>query len=97
MTAFIMGQMEIHSRDWMEEYFARIPELVTRHVGKFVVRGGDPTRTEGDSPAPDAAFILEFPDRAHAEAFWNSKEFQTLATLRRSGSTLDSILVDALD
>ena len=50
----------------------------------------------GDNPVPDAAFIIEFPDRKKAEDFWNSKEFQTLAVLRRSGSTLNAIIVDAL-
>ena len=51
---------------------------------------------EGSDPLPDAAFILEFPDRAHAQRFWNSDEFQRLAILRRSGSTLNAILVDKL-
>ncbi|MFB9150681.1 DUF1330 domain-containing protein [Roseovarius ramblicola] len=97
MTAFIIGQMTIHSRDWMEEYFSKIPDVVARHKGKFTVRGGEPERMEGDNPVPDAAFIIEFPDRDHAKSFWNSDEFQSLAVLRRSGSMLNSILVDALE
>ncbi|NKW71615.1 DUF1330 domain-containing protein [Rhodobacteraceae bacterium R_SAG10] len=51
---------------------------------------------EGYVPLPDAAFIFEFTDRDHARAVWNSDEFQTLAALRCSGSTLNSILVDNL-
>ncbi|UMA64370.1 DUF1330 domain-containing protein [Roseivivax marinus] len=96
MPAFIIGQMTIQSRDWMEEYFSRIPDLVARHNGTFRVRGGDPALLEGDDPLPDAAFIIEFPDREHALSFWNSDEFQTLAVLRRSGSSLNSIVVDGL-
>lgn len=96
MTAFVIGQMQIHSRAWMEEYFAKIPRVVADHKGKFLVRGGDPELLEGENPLPDAAFIIQFPDRNHAKAFWNSDEFQTLAVLRRSGSTLNSILVDKL-
>ncbi|MFC4215937.1 DUF1330 domain-containing protein [Pseudophaeobacter arcticus] len=96
MAAFVIGQMMIQSRDWMEEYFSKIPEVVQQHQGVFRVRGGNPLRMEGESPVPDAAFIIEFPDREHGEAFWNSDEFQSLAVLRRSGSTLNAILVDAL-
>lgn len=96
MPAFIIGQMQIHSRDWMEEYFSKIPDVVSRHEGRFRVRGGDPVRMEGESPVPDAAFIIEFPDRSHAEAFWNSPDFQALAILRRTGSKLNAILVDSL-
>lgn len=97
MTAYIIGQMEIHSRSWMEEYFAKIPEVVASHKGVFRVRGGNPERLEGDKALPDAAFIIEFPDRDHATSFWNSDAFQSLAVLRRSGSTLNAILTDALD
>ncbi|WP_127559881.1 DUF1330 domain-containing protein [Nioella ostreopsis] len=96
MTAFVIGQMQIHSRDWMEAYFAKIPDVVAAHQGQFIVRGGDPERLEGEAPLPDAAFIIAFPDRDHARAFWVSDAFQTLAVLRRSGSTLNAVLVDKL-
>lgn len=96
MAAYVIGQMEIHSRDWMEAYFAKIPEVVAAHEGRFLVRGGNPERMEGEGALPDAAFVLEFPDRGHARAFWQSDAFQELAVLRRSGSELNAILVDAL-
>ena len=96
MTAFVIGRMQIHSRDWMGEYFEKIPRVVEEHSGHFVVRGGNPEGLEGDEPLPDAAFIIEFPDRAHAKKFWGSDDFQKLAQLRRSGSTLNAILVDKL-
>lgn len=97
MTVYIIGQMEIHSRDWMDEYFAKIPDVVNSHKEVFRVRGGNPARLEGNGQLPDAAFIIEFPDRVRATSFWNSDEFQSLAVLRRSGSTLNAILTDALD
>lgn len=96
MTAYVIGRMQIHSRDWMEEYFAKIPGVVADHGGRFLVRGGDPETLEGQDTVPDAAFILKFPDRSRAQAFWASDAFQQLAVLRRSGSTLNAFVVDAL-
>lgn len=29
MTAYVIGQMHIHSHDWMDEYFAKIPTVVS--------------------------------------------------------------------
>lgn len=69
MTAFEVGQLDIHSRDWMEADFARIPDVVAAHSGRFPVSGGNPSALEGDRSLPDAAFILRFPDRDHARAF----------------------------
>lgn len=96
MVAFIIGQMQIHSRGWMDDYFSKIPAVVARHNGHFLVRGGNPEAMEGENVLPDAAFIIEFPDRIFARDFWASKEFQELAVLRRTGSTLNAILVDKL-
>lgn len=80
----------------MDAYFAKIPQVVAEHGGDFLVRGGDPERMEGDARLPDAVFILQFPDRAHARAFWDSNAFRDLAELRRSGSSLNAVLVDKL-
>ena len=96
MSAFVIGQMQIHSRDWMQAYFAKIPTEVSDHNGKFLVRGGNRESLEGDSALPDAAFIIEFPDIANAKSFWSSDKFQSLAKLRRTGSTLNAFLVDGL-
>jgi uncharacterized protein (DUF1330 family) len=96
MTAFIIGQMQIQNRDWMEDYFSKIPVLLEQHKGRFLVRGGNPERMEGNNAVPDAAFIIEFPDRSFAKDFWRSKEFQELAVLRRTGSTLNAVLVDKI-
>ncbi len=97
MRAFVIGQMEIHNSDWMAEYFSIVPSLIQEHSGEFLVRGGDPTTLEGDDRLPDAAFVIEFPDRASALGFWNSEEFRPLVMLRQIGSSLNAILVDGLD
>ncbi len=97
MKAYIIGRMKIHSRDWMEEYFPKAPDLIKAHSGRFVVRGGDPKRLEGEEGLPDAAFILEFPSRNHALGFWNSDEFKPLIKLRQTGSSLEAMVVDSLE
>ena len=96
MSVFVIGRMQIHSRDWMDEYFSKVPSLIESHAGRFLVRGGNPAKLEGEGVLPDAAFVLEFPDREHVLSFWNSEEFQPLITLRQSGSTLNAIMVDCL-
>ena len=97
MSVFVIGQMEIHSREWMDEYFAKVPALIEAHSGRFLVKGGSPAKLEGENTLPDAAFVIEFPDREHALGFWNSEEFKPLIVLRQSGSSLNAIVVDRLN
>ncbi len=94
MSALIIGQMEILNQDWMDEYFSKVPKLIESYSGTFLVKGGNPEKLEGTNTLPDAAFIIEFPDRDHANAFWNSDAFKPLIKLRQTGSKLNAILVD---
>ena len=61
MRAYVIGQMKIYHRDWMDEYFSKVPAVIESHGGRFLVRGGNPRMLEGQESLPDAAFILEFP------------------------------------
>lgn len=97
MSAYVITTMEIHSSEWVDEYFAKIPHVILAHGGRFVARCNDVERLEGDSATPDGAFILQFSDRAQARAFWNSEEFKYLRNLRNSGSTVQALLVDGVE
>jgi uncharacterized protein (DUF1330 family) len=89
--------MEIHNREWMDEYFSTVPSLIEERSGRSLVGGGNPERLEGVDRLPDAAFVVEFPDRQHALDFWRSEAFKPLVLLRQSGSSLDAVVVDGLD
>jgi uncharacterized protein (DUF1330 family) len=87
--------MKIYEREWMDEYFSKVPGVIEGYQGQFVVRGGNPQTLEGQESLPDAVFIVEFPSKEQALAFWHSAEFAPLIRLRQTGSQLEAILVDA--
>jgi len=94
--AYVIGRMRIHQREWMDEYFSKVPELIESHGGEFVVRGGNPRTLEGEEELPEAVFVLEFPTRDQALTFWQSAEFAPLIQLRQTGSQLEAMLVDGV-
>lgn len=96
MAAYIVGRMKIQNRDWMEEYFSKVPSLIEEHGGTFLVKGGEPQHLEGEDNLPDAAFILEFPTLDAAKAFWNSEAFAPLVKLRQTGSKLEAQLYSGI-
>lgn len=97
MVAYVIGRMRVHSRDWMDEYFAHVPDLITAHKGKFIARTNVVERLEGTEEVPDATYILEFPTKGDALAFWHSDEFAPFIKLRQSGSDLEAMLVEGID
>ena len=94
VSAFIIGRLQIDNRDWMEEYFSKAPPLVESYGGVFLVGGGNPVKLEGDDKFPVEAFVVEFPSREQALAFWHSEAYAPLIKLRQTGSRLNAIVVD---
>ena len=64
----------INDEDKLKNYAVKARTAVEKHKGKFLVRGGRKTTTEGDdSPR---TVIIEFPSYDEANLFYNSKEYE---------------------
>ena len=95
MAAYIYGNIEVTDLATYEEYRKVVPGLIAYHGGRYLVRGGAVTVLEGD-PKPQRQVILEFPDMAHARAFYFSPEYQAMVKLRQSASTGTLVLIEGV-
>ena len=77
------------------EYLARIDATLAPHDGHFLVHGGAPTMLEGSSPG--TLIVIEFPDRARAEAWYTSPAYRDILPLRTENSTGIVFLIDGVD
>ncbi len=81
MTAYIISRVAIHDKKSMTGYMASAPDSVHAHGGKYVVRTGDITVLEGEAPY-ERVVVIEFPDKDHALAWYNSEEYRNLRDVR---------------
>ena len=95
MNAYLVLDLTVHDLRGFLPYADAIPAFIEKHGGRYLVRGVPPTVMEGDW-APDLMVILEFPSRAHAEAFLADPDAQELFALRHRTTTSKLVLVDAL-
>jgi uncharacterized protein (DUF1330 family) len=77
----------------LDEYRSGNTEVVARHGGRFLVRGGDVEVIEGDWE-PQRIVVMEFPDGAAARAWYEDPDYQRLKALRQSASDTDLIVVE---
>jgi uncharacterized protein (DUF1330 family) len=75
-------------------YLQRIDETLEPYKGRFLVHGGPPEILEGDWPG--FLIIIEFPDRAEARGWYQSKAYQDILRLRLDNADGDVILVDTV-
>lgn len=86
MAAYMICTMHIHDPVTFQKYSDHTPKTLQKYGGRFLTRGDPVTTAEGES-FEDRMVILEFPDRASAEAWYNDSEYQRLSQYRRAAST----------
>ena len=95
MAGYLVAEIEVKDAEAYKNYTSRVPDLIARAGGRYLVRGGKTTGLEGAAVA-GRIVILEFPSFAAAEAFYNAKEYQQILGYRTGASVGRVFLVDGL-
>ncbi len=85
MPAYIIAHLKITNPQEFEAYREAVPAVVAAHGGRYLVRGGAVETLEGDWTVP-RLIILEFPDKATAQGFYHSADYQKILPLRLDNS-----------
>ena len=95
MAAYVIGQLKIREKSWMEEYGPKTDALVRKHGGRYLTRASSSLESlEGDRDAvPSAIVILEFPSVRQAKDWYEDPDYTDLITLRCTGSDAEIILL----
>ncbi|MDI1263601.1 MAG: DUF1330 domain-containing protein [bacterium] len=93
MKAYLVLDLSVNDYGGFRKYIAEIPAFIAKHSGKYIVQGVVPTTIEGDWK-PERLVILEFPERANAEAFLGDPEIQDLFKVRHTTTTSKLVLAD---
>ena len=86
MSAYVVAMIDVHDPETYRKYTDRTPATVKKHGGRFVTRGGAVTALEGDG-FDGRMVILEFPDKAAAEAWYADTDYVQARTFRHAAST----------
>jgi len=94
MPAYVIGDVrDAWDAAALEEYRRRNTDAVAAHGGRFIVRGGEIERLEGEWDTR-RIIVIEFPDMQSARGWYESDDYAPLKTLRRSASDTNIILVE---
>ncbi len=93
MSTYLISTMTIHDPETYRKYTAATPPTVERHGGRFLTRGDEVITLEGE-PFKERMVIMEFPDRAHVDAWLSDPEYVAVAKFRYASSTGRVIIQD---
>ena len=94
MPAYVIALIDVTDRDaYVEKYAKFTPPTLAKFGGMGIVRTDNVKGLEG-ADIPSRVVVLEFPDMAAAEGWYNSPEYQKLVPMRQAAATGKLILVD---
>ncbi len=96
MPAFAIVDTKIENSEEYEGYKALARPIAEKFGGKYLVRGGDIKVVEADLWQPTRMVVMEFPDMASAEAFYNSEEYAPVRKIRHDNSKCSFVIVEGV-
>ncbi|MCC7549421.1 MAG: DUF1330 domain-containing protein [Burkholderiales bacterium] len=92
MPAYVVAMMSVTDPDTYRKYTDRTPPTVRKHGGRFLTRGEPVTTAEGEA-YPGRMVILEFPSKAHVDAWFADPAYEEAAVFRHAASVMHRLLV----
>ncbi|MFN3513798.1 MAG: DUF1330 domain-containing protein [Phenylobacterium sp.] len=93
MSAYVVGRVAIHDRERYTRYANAFLPVLKQYGGRLLVAEEQPQPVEGEWDGRKLV-LLQFDDRAAAERWINSSEYQAIAADRRAGTDTIVVLVE---
>ena len=78
---YFFGEFEIADPVGYDAYRAKVPEIISAHGGRILVRGGDPQPLDGVIPHRRRV-IVEFDSPEAVKTFYHSDAYQAVQPIR---------------
>jgi uncharacterized protein (DUF1330 family) len=91
MAGYLIANIDVKDPAKFEEYRQQVAPLIKKFGGRYLVRGGEVRRLEGNPPL-NRLVVLEFPTVEAAQQFYDCAEYQPILKLRLASTRSDVVL-----
>ena len=95
MAFYLIGDVTIKDEVAYEQYRVEASKLISKHRGKYLVRGGKFEVVSGNW-RPTRLIMLEFPDKKSVDEYLTSPQFVALSDLRHRALRSDIVWVEGV-
>jgi uncharacterized protein (DUF1330 family) len=95
MTAYVIADITVQDAELYEEYRLRVPAVIEKYGGRYLVRGGAFEVFEGEW-RPSRLIVLEFPDMDALQRWYQSADYQALLSIRQRAARSNLIAADGV-
>mgnify|MGYP001038764201 CR=1 FL=1 len=95
MPAYVIANVEVTDPGPYEAYKTGAAAAIAQHGGRYLLRGGHSEVVEGSFPG-SRFVVIEFEDRAAANAFVTSSEYTAAKAHRLGAAAMNMVVVDGV-
>jgi uncharacterized protein (DUF1330 family) len=95
MPGYIVLESEIIDQEKYDKYRQMAGASIEQYGGRFIVRGGNPVRLEGDW-SPKRLVVIQFPSVEKAKAWFNSPEYAPAKAVRKEAALIKMVVVEGI-
>ena len=95
MAVYMLLDVTVREGALYAQYVEQVREVVERHGGKYLARGGEVTVLSGDWQ-PGRVVLIELPTMDDLRACFASPEYAALAPLRERSTVSRTIIVEGV-
>ena len=96
MAAYMILDIEVKDASAYAEYVKRVPPIVERYGGRYIVRGGKSTTLSGQWQ-PERMVVLEFPSMEQIQKFSTSPDYAPVGAISKKAANIRSIAVEGFE
>lgn len=93
MRGYLIAHIEVTDPAGFEDYRAKVPAVIEKFGGRYLIRGGKAAPMEGDWNIARLV-VLEFPSVQRAHEFYESPEYQEILPLRLKATKGTAAIVE---
>ena len=87
---------EIYDKEKYMQYVGKVPAIVEKFGGRYMIRGGKTTVIDGDWN-PLRFIMIEFENMDKFNAWWNSAEYKAVAPLREESAKTNAVVIEGIE
>jgi uncharacterized protein (DUF1330 family) len=93
MSVYFIAEIKVHDPKPYAEYVSKVPALVAKYGGRYVVRGGDAATVIG-TWNPGRIVVIEFESAERVRKWLSSPEYRAVAPFREQSTESRAIVVE---
>ena len=95
MAAYVIADVNVTNPELFKKYSEQVPATVEQYGGKYLIRGGEVEKAEGDW-GPTRVVVIEFENMSMLKKWYSSHEYSGPLRIRQQSADTNVLFLEGI-